>query len=155
MSKTQIPYEQLRDGLALIWRGAWELGQAYDTNHLVRYEGSVYVSLVDQSVSVVGTEPTVGENWELVWDLFLSRGEQGESGEGRSKVRETPAGLLDGNNRVFTLSETPREGMEEVFINGLLMEPGAGNDYQIAGAVITLEAAPDSLDRIRVSYIFT
>lgn len=67
-------------------------------------------------------------------------------------TRETPAGAMNGSNTVFTLASTPIVGSEEVFLNGLLQEPGAGNDYTISGVTITYLAAPVSTDRLRVSY---
>ena len=67
-------------------------------------------------------------------------------------TRETPAGLVNGSNTSFTLANTPTVGTEHVFINGLLMEPGAGNDYTIAGAVITTLFTLQAGDKIRVSY---
>jgi hypothetical protein len=38
-------------------------------------------------------------------------------------------------------------------LNGLLQEPGAGNDYTISGAAITYLTAPLANDKIRVSYL--
>jgi len=67
-------------------------------------------------------------------------------------TRETPAGALNGVNTTYTLASTPVVGSEEVFLNGLLQEPGAGNDYTISGLTITYLAAPASTDRIRVNY---
>jgi Phage-related tail fibre protein len=67
-------------------------------------------------------------------------------------TRETPAGLMNGANTVFTLAAAPVGGSEQVFLNGLLQEPGAGNDYTIAGATITYLAAPAATDRMRVNY---
>jgi phage-related tail fiber protein len=68
------------------------------------------------------------------------------------KTRETPAGALNGVITTFTLANTPVVGSEEVFLNGLLQEPGAGNDYTISGATITYLAAPVTTDRLKVSY---
>lgn len=67
-------------------------------------------------------------------------------------TRETPSGTVNGTNAAFTLANTPTTGTEEVFLNGLLQEPGVGNDYQISGAVATFETAPETGARIRVSY---
>jgi hypothetical protein len=67
-------------------------------------------------------------------------------------VRETPSGAVDDVNTTFTLANTPVANTEEVFLNGLLQEPGSGNDYTISGATITFETAPNTGDRIRVSY---
>ena len=71
---------------------------------------------------------------------------------GKIITRETPAGTLNGVNTIFTVASTPIVGSEEVFLNGLLQEPGAGNDYTISGATITYLAAPVSTDRLRVNY---
>lgn len=68
-------------------------------------------------------------------------------------TRETPAGSVNGSNTAFTLANTPIAGTEQVFWNGLLMEPGAGNDYTISGAEITALSAPVSGDKLRVTYM--
>jgi len=67
-------------------------------------------------------------------------------------TRETPVGLVDGVNAVFTLANTPYAGTEMVFLNGMLMEPGASNDYELSGKDITLTAAPLTGDRVKVTY---
>jgi hypothetical protein len=73
---------------------------------------------------------------------------------GSIAVRETPSGLVDGSNAAYTLANTPIAGTEEVFLNGVLQEPGAGNDYTISGASITFLSAPAVGSRIKVSYRF-
>jgi len=67
-------------------------------------------------------------------------------------VRETPSGSVNSANTTFTLANTPLAGTEQVFLNGLLQEPGAGNDYTISGGTITYLTAPTTGDRLRVSY---
>lgn len=67
-------------------------------------------------------------------------------------TRETPSGAVNGTNTTFTLANTPVVGTEHVFINGLLMESGVGNDYTISGAVITTLFTLQVGDKIRVSY---
>ncbi len=67
-------------------------------------------------------------------------------------VRETPTGTINGSNVTFTLANTPIAGSEEVYLNGLQQEPGAGNDYTISTNTITYLTAPVSGDKIRVSY---
>ena len=67
-------------------------------------------------------------------------------------VRETPVGVIDGVNTVFTLVNVPYAGTESVFVNGMLQEPGVGNDYTITLGAITLAAAPLTGDRVKVSY---
>lgn len=67
-------------------------------------------------------------------------------------TRETPSGTPNGSTTSFGLANTPIAGTECVFLNGVLQEPGAGNDYTISGATITYLTAPLSNDRIRVNY---
>lgn len=66
--------------------------------------------------------------------------------------RETPTGLVNGSNTAYTLANTPLAGSEHVYLNGILQEPGAGNDYTISGTGITYLTAPVTGDKIRVSY---
>jgi hypothetical protein len=68
--------------------------------------------------------------------------------------RETPTGSINGSNVTFTLANTPVSGTEEVFLNGILQDAGAGNDYTISGGTITMLSAPVSGDKLRVNYIF-
>jgi hypothetical protein len=40
---------------------------------------------------------------------------------------------------LFTLPNTPVASTEMIFVNGVLQQRGAGNDYQITGATVTFE----------------
>jgi hypothetical protein len=68
--------------------------------------------------------------------------------------REAPTGTKNGSNTDFTLAYTPVTGTEMVFLNGVLMNAGAGNDYTIATNVITFLTGmiPISTDVILVTY---
>lgn len=70
-------------------------------------------------------------------------------------VRETPSGLVNSVNATFTLAATPIAGKEEVYVNGILQNSGAGNDYTISGATITFLAGaiPQTGDVVRVTYL--
>lgn len=69
-------------------------------------------------------------------------------------VRDTPAGAIDGVNTVFTLTSVPNPAnTEQVFLNGILQEPGSGNDYTISGGTITFAVAPPTGSRIKASYL--
>ena len=70
-------------------------------------------------------------------------------------VRETPTGTVNSVNATFTLAATPITGTEHVFVNGVLQNPGATNDYTISGATITFlsGAIPQTDDVVRVSYL--
>lgn len=67
-------------------------------------------------------------------------------------TKEIPSGSINSSNVTFTLANTPTAGTEEVFLNGVLQESGAGNDYTITGAVITYLTAPLTGEKLRVSY---
>lgn len=69
--------------------------------------------------------------------------------------KETPAGLVNGANTAFTIANPLVAGTEHVYLNGMLHESGAGNDYTISGTAITYLTAPLTGDRIRVTYIKT
>ncbi|MEW6039932.1 MAG: hypothetical protein AB1633_00225 [Elusimicrobiota bacterium] len=66
--------------------------------------------------------------------------------------REVPSGTKNGTNTAFTLANTPVSGTEMVFLNGLLQNGGAGNDYTISTVTITFAVAPISTDTILVTY---
>lgn len=68
-------------------------------------------------------------------------------------VRETPSGTINGVNATFTLANAPAPaGSEMIFLNGILLESGAGNDYTISGATITMLAVPQTGDRLKATY---
>ena len=68
-------------------------------------------------------------------------------------TREIPSGAVNGTNATYTLAAIPVAGSESVFLNGILQDPGAGNDYTISDSTITFADAPVVGDKIRVSYI--
>lgn len=66
--------------------------------------------------------------------------------------KEVPSGSINGSNTAFTLANTPVAGSEHVYVNGMLLESGAGNDYTISGASITMLYALATGEKLRVSY---
>ncbi|WP_155300722.1 hypothetical protein [Deinococcus kurensis] len=68
-------------------------------------------------------------------------------------ARETPGGLVNDSNTAFVLAATPLAGSEQVFLNGVLLEPGAGNDYTLTGNTVAMNFAPLTGDRVRASYL--
>ena len=66
--------------------------------------------------------------------------------------KEIPSGAINGSNTAFTLANSPVAGSEHVYLNGILQESGAGNDYTISGANITMLTAPLTGEKLRVSY---
>lgn len=68
-------------------------------------------------------------------------------------TREPANGTIDGINVTFTLAYLIVAGSECVYLNGILMDEGTGNDYTISGQVITFEYPPEVDDKLRVNYI--
>ena len=66
--------------------------------------------------------------------------------------KEIPSGSINGSNTAFTIANSPVAGSEHVYLNGMLLESGAGNDYTISGANITLLSAPLTGEKLRVTY---
>jgi hypothetical protein len=61
-------------------------------------------------------------------------------------------GLVNGSNKVFTLSYTPNTPTRlNMFLNGLLLREGG--DYSITGKIVTfLRPAPTPPDRVEAQY---
>ena len=70
-------------------------------------------------------------------------------------TREIPSGTINGTNPTFILANTPIAGTEIIFVNGILQNVGAGNDYTISTTTITFltGSIPQSGDVILVSYL--
>lgn len=64
------------------------------------------------------------------------------------------AGEMNGVNRVFTLEATPDSNSEHVYLNGILLRPGAIFDYTLSANVLTLSdfCIPIDTDNLVVSY---
>lgn len=111
--------------------------------------GLLSVTAGDWAIVTLIAQGSAAGTWDT--HLALSSTSAGLT-SGNFVTRETPSGSVNGSNTAFTLANTPTAGTEEVFLNGLLQEPGAGNDYTISGASITYLSAPISGDKIRVNY---
>lgn len=75
-------------------------------------------------------------------------GAAGPPGDGVFVARETPTGLIDGSNTVFTLAQNFQSGTTSVFLNGLL-------EFfcnELAPNQIQFQSPPQPGDAIRVSY---
>jgi hypothetical protein len=71
---------------------------------------------------------------------------------GNQVNNETPTGSINGSNTSFALANAPQVNSLELFLNGMLLEPGAGNDYTISGTAITMLFAPLTGDKLRAYY---
>lgn len=74
----------------------------------------------------------------------------------RFVMHEVPSGTVDGVNKVFTIANTPLVGKLIVFLNGIKLEAGSGNDYTISSNTITFETGmtPQIGDKVAVTYIY-
>jgi len=66
--------------------------------------------------------------------------------------REVPTGSMNGTNAIFTLSNIPSPNTEQVFLNGILLNSGNNNDYNINQNTITFLRQIQSDDLILVNY---
>jgi len=71
---------------------------------------------------------------------------------------ETPSGTVNGSNATFTLANTPTTGFGSVntlslYLNGVLLEAGSGNDYTLSGSTITALLIPQTGDKLRAYYM--
>ena len=66
---------------------------------------------------------------------------------------ETPSGTINGSNTNFTLSATPTAGTLALYLNGVRLSAGAGNDYTLSTNTITFTTAPVSGDVILADFM--
>lgn len=78
---------------------------------------------------------------------------QSEAVKGLWIHNETPGGAINGSNVTFTLANAPASnGAIWLYLNGVLMNYGAGNDFTISGSTITMNRIPESGDVLLVTY---
>lgn len=68
-------------------------------------------------------------------------------------TEETPSGTINGSNTSFTLANTPTSGTLRLYLNGVRLKSGAGNDYTLSTNIITFTTAPISGDVILADYM--
>lgn len=116
--------------------GAWVTSQEGTTN-----ADTTWLSTANQG----GTLNTTA----ITWTNPITSGAYSNS---NFVDKEVPSGSINGSNVTYTLANTPTAGSEHIYLNGVLQESGAGNDYTISGATITYLTAPLTGEKIRVSY---
>lgn len=65
---------------------------------------------------------------------------------------ETPSGAIDGTNAAYTLAFTPVSVSLHLYLNGMLQDSGADNDYTLSGTTITMADPLVVGDKLRASY---
>ncbi len=68
-------------------------------------------------------------------------------------LNEVPTGALNGINVTYTLAHTPASGIN-LYLNGVYLQPGAGNDYTLATDTITMLFAPATGDKLVVGIYY-
>lgn len=68
-------------------------------------------------------------------------------------TEETPSGSINGSNVTYTLANTPTAGTVKLFLNGIRLKSGAGNDYTISTNTITVSTALISGDVLLTDYM--
>jgi len=116
-------------------RGNKQIRSGSITNTEIASDANIALSKIQSGNTISGYD---GRVTSLENDAFVTR--------------EVPNGLINGSNVTFTLDNTPVSGSEQVYLNGLLQDPGAGNSYTISGSTITFLSAPLTNDEIHVSY---
>jgi hypothetical protein len=71
--------------------------------------------------------------------------------EGNFVTNVVPSGTVNGSNVTFTLPSTPTAGSVRLY-DAILLRPGAGNDYTLSGATITMAVAPLTGEELRANY---
>lgn len=119
---------------------------------------SIALTLANSGVSAgTYTKVTVDAKGRVTTGATLSTGDlpSGTINISNIATRETPTPLPNGAATVFALTGNCVPGTEHVYLNGVLMEPGVGNDYTVSNTPLTITFlfTPTSTDKIRVSYI--
>lgn len=67
---------------------------------------------------------------------------------------EWPPEAINGVNDTFSLINTPITNSLELFLNGILINEGSGNDFTLSGTTITMLAIPQTGDHLRARYTY-
>lgn len=76
----------------------------------------------------------------LIFSQQSPAASSGGGGGGTPVRNELPFGAINGINTAFTLVHVPLVGTAQVYLVGVRMRPGSGNDYTITGNTLTFEA---------------
>lgn len=66
---------------------------------------------------------------------------------------EIPSGAINGSNTTFTISATPTSNTLGLYLNGVLLRAGAGNDYTLSTNTISMTTAPVSGDVLQANFM--
>jgi hypothetical protein len=114
-------------------------------NALTRTGQVIDVVPKDNTLLVTANDICVNQATILAKADMVVRDGDGQGG----KATWTP----NGSTTAFALAFTPSGDNLQLFLNGILQEPGAGNDYTLSGQNITMLSAPATGDRLRATYL--
>jgi hypothetical protein len=122
--------------------------------------GTTAITVTLASVGTAGTytKVTTDAKGRVTSGTTLSTGDlpAGTMNSSNFVVRETPSPAPNGVVTTFTCTGNAIAGSERVYLNGVLMEPGAGNDYTVGNLsplTITFLFVPTPTDKIRINYL--
>jgi hypothetical protein len=122
--------------------------------------GTTAITVTLASVGTAGTytKVTTDAKGRVTSGTTLSTGDlpAGTMNSSNFVVRETPSPAPNGVATTFTCTGNAIAGSERVYLNGVLMEPGAGNDYTVgtlSPLTITFLFVPTPTDKIRINYL--
>lgn len=122
--------------------------------------GTTAITTTLASVGTAGTytKVTTDAKGRVTSGTTLSTGDlpSGTMNSANYTVRETPSPAPNGVVTTFTCTGSAVSNTEQVFLNGVLMESGAGNDYTVGGLTpltITFLFTPTPTDKIRINYL--
>lgn len=112
---------------------------------------SISVADLPNNVTVEPQTPSVTVEQTVPSSVDINVGASGL----RFSWDETPSGVINGSNQVFTLINAPNpSGSLALFLNGLKQQPGIGNDYVASGASLTMSHAPSGFDVLSAIYTY-
>ena len=67
---------------------------------------------------------------------------------------EVPTGVINGSNTAFTLANTPANNtVARLYLDGLRLLEGGGNDFTISGSAVTMLYAPATGQNFLADYL--
>ncbi len=144
------------DGDAAMSVGASGLAVVVETDGGIAFDGTnggLEIKLDGSSLAVGASGLKMG----AMTSDFIWFGVSGAPALRRYATRESPNETPNGAITQFTVDYTPIDGQEMVFLNGILQNPGGGNDYTLdtGNKRVTFASAPETGDVILVTYLAT
>ena len=129
-----------------------KLGSLSAKGSLITHNGTDHVALPvgsNDQVLVADSGAASGLAWAS------ASGIGGSVPIGDFVFQEVPTGTINGTNAIFTLANIPHAGTERLYLDGVHMRRGSGEDYTISGGTVTFEAGqvPQSGQTLVADYI--